>query len=196
MIESELIERLKLGEEAAFEFIFKKHFTGLCLLAEHFLKDTHAAEEVVEEYFCDLWENCRNLTINSSLRGYLYQSIYNRSLKYIRHQKVTQKYLSTGEYAFNDKEILEKVSADYPSLNLIAQELEEKITVVIDSLPEQCKKIFCMSRFDNLTYADIASKLDLSINTVKTQMTRALQKLRTELKDYLVILAAILVSLQ
>jgi len=195
MNENELIQQLKQGEEVAFEFVFKKHFTGLCLFAEHFLKDPHAAEEIVEEYFCHLWENCKNTHITTSLRGYLYQSIYHRCLKYIRHQKVEQKYITSQQYVFTDREILESASGDYPSVNLITRELEEKIGVVIEALPAQCKKIFCMNRFENLTYNEIADKLDISINTVKTQMTRALHKLREELKDYLVILVAIFTSM-
>jgi RNA polymerase sigma-70 factor (ECF subfamily) len=196
MKEDELLQQLNQGEEIAFEFIFKKHFTGLCLFAEHFLKDTRAAEGIVEEYFCDLWENCKKTSITTSLRGYLYQSIYYRCLKHIRHQKVEQKYISSQQYYYTDREILESASNDCPSVNLITQELEEKISLVIDALPSQCKKIFCMNRFENLTYTEIAKKLDISINTVKTQMTRALHKLREELKDYLFILAAIFASLQ
>jgi RNA polymerase sigma-70 factor (family 1) len=195
MTDNELIIRLQKGDEAAFEIIFRQHFTGLCLFAEHFLKDTHAAEEIVEEYFCNLWENCQSMNITTSLRGYLYKSIYHRCLKYIRHQKVEQKYLS-NQYLYFDKEILESPSGEYPAVNLITRELEDKISAVIDSLPQQCKKVFCMNRFENLTYIEIAEKLGISQNTVKTQMSRALQKLRLELKDYLVIVAAIFLSLK
>jgi RNA polymerase sigma-70 factor, ECF subfamily len=195
MTENELLYKLKMGDEAAFEFIFRKHFTGLCLFAEHFLTDTHAAEEIVEEYFCQLWEDCTSMNINTSLRGYLYKSVYHRCLKYIRHQKVEQKYLAE-QYQFADNEILGTASGDYPTVNLITKELEDKITSIIDSLPQQCKKVFCMNRFDNLTYAEIANQMGISQNTVKTQMSRALQKLRIELKDYLAVMAAVFLSLK
>lgn len=187
MTESELLKKLQTGDEATFEIIFKKYFVDLCLFAEHFLKDTNAAEDIVEEYFCDLWENAQFLEIKSSLRGYLFRSVYYRCLKYIRHQKVEQKYLE-NHYPYSDKEILESASNDYPVINLIAKELENRISIVIDALPAQCKKIFCLNRFENLSYAEIAKKLDISQNTVKTQMARALQKLKTELNDYLILL--------
>jgi RNA polymerase sigma-70 factor, ECF subfamily len=196
MDENELLQKLRLGDEAAFEFIFRNHFTGLCLFAEHFLKNTKAAEEIVEDFFCDLWDNCAKISITSSLRGYMYRSIHNRCLKYIRHQKVEEQYIAEHQYYFTDREILETVTEDYPMVNLIAKELENKITVIIDSLPAQCKKVFCMNRFDNLTYQEIADKLNVSINTVKTQMARALQKLRIELKDYLILLAVLIVANQ
>jgi RNA polymerase sigma-70 factor (ECF subfamily) len=196
MDENELIQRLQLGEESAYEFIFRKHFNGLCLFAEHFLKNKKAAEEIVEDFFCHLWDNCDSISINSSLRGYLYRSVHNRCLKHIRHQKIEQQYLTSHQYYFTDKEILETASDDYPIVNLVTKELEDKISGIIDSLPAQCKSIFRMSRFDNLTYQEIADKLKVSVNTVKTQMTRALQKLRIELKDYLIMLAAILIVCQ
>lgn len=196
MDENELIQRLRLGEEAAYEFIFRNHFTGLCLFAEHFLKDKDAAEEIVEDFFCHLWDNYVNISITSSLRGYLYRSIHNRCLKYIKHQKVEQQYIADHQYYFTDKEILESASDDYPMVNLITKELENKIAVIIESLPSQCKRVFCMSRFENLTYQEIADKLNVSLNTVKTQMARALQKLRKELKDYLILLAVILLVYQ
>ncbi|NJK93945.1 MAG: RNA polymerase sigma-70 factor [Bacteroidales bacterium] len=191
MNEDELIKQLQQGDEAAFEFIFRQHFTGLCLFAEHFLKDTAAAEEIVEDFFCHLWETGKYISINTSLRGFLYKSIYNQCLKYVRHKKVEDKYREE-QYYFNDREILEGASADYPSVNLVVKELEAKISEVIDSLPEQCRKIFCMNRYENKTYQEIADKLGISINTVKTQMARALQKLRNELAEYLALIALIL----
>lgn len=194
MNENELIKQLQIGDEAAFEFIFRQHFTGLCLFAEHFLKDPHAAEEVVEDFFCHLWETGKYVTINTSLRGFLYKSIYNQCLKYIRHKKVEKKY-SDEQYYFNDKEILEGASSDYPSVNLAIKELEARIAQVIESLPEQCRKIFCLNRYENKTYPEIADHLHISVNTVKTQMGRALQKLRTELAEYLALLAILITKL-
>ncbi len=191
MNENELIEQLHMGDESAFEFIFRQHFTGLCLFAEHFLKDTHEAEEIVEDFFCHLWETGKYVSINTSLRGFLYKSVYNQCLKYIRHKKVEQKYLEE-QYYFIDKEILEGASGDYPSVNLVTKELEQKITLVIEALPDQCRKIFCMNRYQNKTYLEIAQELNLSVNTIKTQMSRALQKLRDELKDYLLLMATII----
>lgn len=191
MDENGLIKQLQNGDEAAFEFIFKQHFTGLCLFAEHFLKDTNAAEEVVEEFFCHLWETGKFITITTSLRGFLYKSVYNNCLKYIRHKKVEQKY-AEEQYYYKDKEILEGASSDYPSVNMVIKELEEKITQVINSLPDQCRKIFCMNRYENKTYQEIADNLGISVNTVKTQMGRALNKLRTELAEYLSLIALLI----
>ena len=191
MVDLEIIQLLKLGDEKAFERVFKNHFTGLCLFAEHFLKDSHHAEEIVEDLFCNLWENCKTIDIAVSLKAYLYKSVYYQCLKFIRHQKVEKKYKDNQGYFLADNQLNDINSQAYPVANLIVKELEDKIEAEINLLPPQCKEIFCLSRFDNLSYAEIAEKLNLSVNTVKTQMSRALQKLRDELKDYLAVLALV-----
>ena len=188
MEENELIQRLRRSEEDAFEIIFRKHFAGLSLFAEHYVRNDKVAEEIVEDFFCHLWDNCQSLSINSSLKGYLFQSIHNRCLNYIRNQKVRQQYLTDNQYFFADDELLESASPDSPNTVFIARELEDSITFAINALPEQCRAIFCLNRFENLTYLEIAEKLNISINTVKTQMARALYKLRGGLKDFLVML--------
>jgi RNA polymerase sigma-70 factor, ECF subfamily len=188
MDEKDLILKLHDGSEDAFEYIFRKHFVKLCIYAEHFVRDKQAAEEIVEEFFCYFWSNANKIIINSSLSGYIYMSIHNRCLKYLRQEKVRHKYLESGHYIFTDKELLDNVSDDYPDANLVSKELEDTITEAIKSLPEQCRIIFGLSRFDNLSYLEISVKLGISVNTVKTQMGRALQKMRIKLKDYLILL--------
>jgi len=74
--EVELIRLLHKGDEGAFEFLFRKYFTCLCNFAEHFVKDDKTAENIVEDLFCDLWEHSHNLSINHSLQGYLFKSVF------------------------------------------------------------------------------------------------------------------------
>ena len=186
MDEKELINRLHEGDEDAFETVFTKHFVKLCLYAEHFIRDKQMAREIVEDFFCDLWENCTSITIESNLAGYLSRSIHNRYLKYLRHEKVKQKHVESSQYVFTDRELLEPLSGNFTEALLISHELEKDIKDAIESLPDQCKEIFLLNRDDNLTYKEIAEKMGVSVNTVKTQMTRALQKLRSKLKEYLI----------
>ncbi|HEY4788072.1 MAG TPA: RNA polymerase sigma-70 factor [Bacteroidales bacterium] len=184
-IEQEFISKLQEGQEDAFESIFRKYFSGLCTYAVGYVKSKEVASEIVEDLFLYLWENCEDLVITTSLKAYLYQSVHNRCLKYLRHLKVEQKYNDHLHYTLTDAELHQPVSDSYPIANLISQELEELVESTIKSLPEKCREIFCLQRFDNLTYPEIAEKLDVSVNTVKTQMARALQKLRENLKEYL-----------
>jgi|WetSurMetagenome_2_1015567.scaffolds.fasta_scaffold01195_4 RNA polymerase sigma-70 factor, ECF subfamily len=183
--ETTLILRLRKGEEEAFELVFRQHFRKLCLYAEHYVKDKAAAEEIVEDFFCYFWDNCKDLIIVSSITGYLFTSTHNRCLKYLRHEKVKQHYIESRQYLFTDNEYLEPVSDDIPEAYLISQDLETAIGKAILSLPEQCRNIFLLNRFEDKTYLEISGHLGISINTVKTQITRAIRKLKLNLKDYL-----------
>ncbi len=194
-IEQELFNNLREGRDDSFELIFRKYFPGLCSYAIGYVKSKEVATEIVEDLFLYLWENFEDLVITTSMKAYLYQSVHNRCLKYVRHLKVEQKYNDYMHYTLIDAELLHPVSDSYPIANLISQELEELVDQAIQSLPEKCRVIFCLQRFDNLTYPEVAEKLDVSVNTVKTQMTRALQKLRESLKDYLPIVMVSLICL-
>jgi RNA polymerase sigma-70 factor, ECF subfamily len=191
MEEKDLIHRLHTGNEEAFEYVFREHFVKLCLYAEHYVRDKEAAEEIVEDFFVFFWSNADQMVINSSLYGYIYTSIHNRCLKYLRQEKVRNKHIENSQYIFTEKELLESVSDDYPDANLVSRELEDIIANAVNSLPEQCRNVFSLSRFDNLSYSEIAAKLGISLNTVKTQMARALHKMRICLKDYLVVLISL-----
>lgn len=185
MDEKELINRLHAGDEDAFEDVFSKHFGKLCLYAEHYVWEKHVAREIVENFFCDFWENCTKITIESNLSGYMFASIHNRCLKYLRHEKVKQRYIESRQYQFTDSKLLEPLSDEFPEAQLILNELERDIAKAIESLPGQCRKVFMLKRFNNMTYREIADKLGITVNTVKTQMTRAMQKLRSQLREYL-----------
>jgi RNA polymerase sigma-70 factor (family 1) len=183
--EEKLLQRLMEGDESAFEQLFKEHYAKLCAFAQHIVKDRNAAEEIVADLFLYLWENCSNLTITTSLTPYLYRSVHNNCLKHIRHQAVEQKYLNNLGSSFINQDLYQPASHNYPIANLIQQELEEKIELAINALPQQCKEVFMLHRQEELTYPEIAEKLGVSVNTVKTQMCRALQKMRNALSEYL-----------
>lgn len=185
MEEHEIVQRFRRGDEDAFEWIFRRYFTALCLYAEHFTKNQLTAEEITEDFFCHLWDQCHELHIDTSLKGYLFRGVRNRCLNYIRNQKVQQKHVDNSfSFAINEYEA-EHISSEEPVSNLIIRELETQIGKLIDQLPDQCKKIFCLNRFENLTYPEIATRLNISVNTVKTQITRAVYKLRAGLEEYL-----------
>jgi RNA polymerase sigma-70 factor (ECF subfamily) len=183
--EKNIVKLLNLADENTFETVFKEFFPGLCQYAYQIVKSQAIAEEIVEDLFLYLWENAGNNNINTSLRPYLYKSVYNRCLKYLRHIKVEQKYAEKTNYILKDEELYATYSQDYPLANIIAKELDIEIKKAISNLPDQCREIFLLQRENELTYTEVAEKLNISINTVKTQMTRALCKIRDSLKDYL-----------
>lgn len=187
-----IISRLRQGDVVAFETLFKSHYRNLCIYAEDMVGEKSAAEEIVGDFFLKFWENHENIAIQISHKAYLYTSIYNNCLNYLEHLKVLQKYRDYAFYMIDNKDLWRPVSANYPLANLISQEIVGEIEQAIQDLPEHCREIFSMSRFEELSYEEIAQRLEISINTVRTQMSRALQKLRISLKEYLPLVACLL----
>lgn len=180
-----LAEKIKKGNIDAFEIVFKRYYKRLCFFAEDFVKEKSMAEEIVSDVFYKIWENHENLIITKSFQSYLFTSVQNSSIKYLEHLKVLKKYNEFATTALQNKELLYSTGEQYPIANLISKEIESEIKAAIQALPDQCRAVFCLHRFNDLSYEEIAQKLDLSINTVRTQMMRALTKLRESLKEYL-----------
>jgi RNA polymerase sigma-70 factor, ECF subfamily len=179
-----ILDHIKEGNIAAFEKLFKENYPHLCCYAEDFLREKEAAEEVVSEFFLKLWENKKLLDIRQTLTGYLYASIRNNCIKYLEHLKVSQKYSEYAAFTLQNIDLLHP-DMSYPLAGLISKEVITEVEEAIESLPPQCGIIFKLSRFEELSYEEIAIHLHISVNTVRTQMSRALQKLRESLKDYL-----------
>ena len=179
-----IFKRIKKGDESAFEELFRKYFTGLCIYACEFVKRNEVAEEIVEDVFCKIWEKRKSLEVTVSLKSYLYRSVYNTSLNYLKSEKHHMK--NQDNLADNFENMLPiSTPGDITSSSLLSEELEMKIEQAINSLPEKSQIIFRLSRFEGLKYSEIAEKLNLSVKTVETQISRVLKKLRVQLKDYL-----------
>jgi RNA polymerase sigma-70 factor (ECF subfamily) len=166
-------------DEAAFEQMFKTHFKRLHAYAFTILRDEIQAEEMVQKLFFKLWERNENLSLTGSVSSYLYRAVHNESLNYIKHQKVRSNHQLNVAYSMKNE-------VEHPAKKIMASELEKKIHSALNELPEQCRTIFQMSRFDELKYREIADKLGISIKTVESQMSKALRLLRVKLVDFLI----------
>lgn len=191
--EKKLILKIRRGDILAFEKLFKTHYRNLCLFAEYYVREKAMAEEVVDNFFLKFWEKRKAVDIRDSVKSYLYKSIYNQSMKYLEHLKVMKKYEDYARKILEQRELM-STSDNYPLANLISKETEHDIEKAINKLPEKCREIFCLCRFENLSYEDVAARLNISLNTVRTQMSRALTKLRESLKDYLPMFLMLLCS--
>jgi RNA polymerase sigma-70 factor (ECF subfamily) len=192
--ENDLFRQVKKGDAYAFEKLFRTHYKNLCFFAENYVKEKAMAEEIVGSFFINLWEKRKTIEINGSVKSYFYSSIHNQCIKYLEHLKVMKKYEEYATFRLRNKELLAPSSNAYPLANLISQETVKDIEKSIGELPEKCREIFCLSRFEEMSYEDISVKLDISINTVRTQMARALQKLREDLKNYLPLAAFLIIK--
>lgn len=174
-------------DKAAFEELFRSYFTPLCSFAQKFVNDSDEAKDIVHNVFINLWTKRDEIDIGSSLKSYLFQGVQNRSLNYIRDNKrLVQFDTPQSEAELNN--YLE--SRDH----LESSEAESRINSALDGLPEKCKEIFLMNRFDGFKYREIAEKLNISIKTVETQMSRALKTLREKLSDMITVLVFLLLN--
>jgi RNA polymerase sigma-70 factor (ECF subfamily) len=183
----DLIRNLKNGDAQSLELLFRRLYPQLCAFANKYLHTIDEAEEVVQEVFYKIWKNRKNLDEDQSVKAYLFTAVKNKCFTVLEHNKVKDKYSALLEYIYKTSE---------PSTNehdtLVAADLEKDFSKALEKLPPECRKIFELSRFEGLKYHEIADHLNISIKTVETQMSRALGKLRLQLKDYLVMLILVL----
>jgi RNA polymerase sigma-70 factor (ECF subfamily) len=167
------------GVEDLFEQVFKSHFKSLHSYACTIMRDPMPAEEIVQNIFLKLWEKKEEITIKENISVYLYRAVHNESLNYLRHRKVRSAYQS---YAMRQHK---QTELERPAEKVVEKELEKKLEVALQELPEQCRTIFQLSRYEDLKYREIADKLGLSVKTIENQMGKALKLLRLKLVDFL-----------
>ncbi len=184
LINTELALRIKQSDLKAFELLFKIYHKPLCNYAKVYVYNIDIADEIVQETFISIWDNRTLIDEQKSLNSFLYKCIYNNCINFIKkaqtNRKLSEAYKKEIEYRVRMLE--ENYSESYFD-HLTNEELENSIKIAIEHLPDQCREIFLLSRYEELTYQQIADKLNISINTVKTQLSRALQKLRIDLKE-------------
>jgi len=167
-----------------FEELFKSHYKRLHAYACTILNDEDEAEEIVQQMFVKLWEKRERLDEVQAVNAYLYRTIHNDCMNYLKHEKVKANYrrhtMHTGSEADN--------TASAKRIH----ELEERLRQALAELPEQCRTIFQLSRFEELKYREIADKLGLSVKTVENQMGKALKLMRIKMADLLPVLWIIL----
>jgi RNA polymerase sigma-70 factor, ECF subfamily len=176
--EQYLIKGLLTRNKVIFDFIFHYYYSGLCAYCERITGSQQVAEDIVQELFVTLWIKCEQIQITSSLKNYLFTSVKNRSLDYL---KLEQRKSHKLEHIAKKQELSENLS----SLWFAEAELQAVVEKSLEKLPPRCREIFELSRFEGLKNQEIADKLSLSKRTVELQVSNALKQLRTDLKDYL-----------
>jgi RNA polymerase sigma-70 factor (ECF subfamily) len=182
--EKYLIESIRNGDQKAFEFLFKNYYSDLCKYARNIVQIEAVAEDLVMDVFAKMWESEGKLVIKSSVPGYLFTSVHNHCLNYLtrKHKRFTELDSATIEKL---NSLVPPADSSDPLNSINIAELGNRIEQSMELLPEECRKIFLMSRTEGLPNKTIASKLGISENTVKVQIYRALKKLRILLGDYL-----------
>lgn len=174
----ETIKALREGEHLAYEQLFDNYYDALCRYAYSILRDMDEAEDIVQKTFCKLWDQREALDIQSSIKSYLYRMVHNESLNKAQQHKNRQEH-NLNYLSYTDQ------SPDTVSEHMAASELQTAIDKALDGLPAQCRKVFEMSRVQQLSYAEIAKELSISTNTVENHVSKALKLLRVDLKEFL-----------
>ncbi len=158
----------------AFEYIYSHYYDLLCNKAYRIIFDRSSAEDVVQEVILELWKRKDSISKETPVLAYLKRSVYNRSINYIKSKS----------YSFEGEESIQSLEEDRISAidQMIAIETQVKIEDVIGQLPEKCRYVFTLSRFEEKSYKEIASDLDISVKTVENQISKALKFLRKKIK--------------
>lgn len=169
-------EEIRQVDISQFETLFRSSYAPLVRYAKTITKDKDTAEEIVQDLFYRLWKDRKKIVINNSLDGYLYTSVHNRCLHHLDHLRVVDKHKT--EMKNKDKN-----EVTSPAEELQHKELQDRISGILEKLPERCSRIFYMNRFDGLKYSEIALRLSISVKTVEANMGRALKEFRKALKE-------------
>ncbi len=195
-LETDIVKGLKAGHDTAYRYLYEHHYKILCTVAFEYVNDALTSEMIVSDVIFAIWKSRESLEINTSLRNYLVKSVRNRCLNYIAHSERQHALRHHVEKKIETEQANDANSPDNPLTQLIEKELDKKINDSIEALPEQTRRIFCLSRFSDMKYEEIANETGVSVDVVKYHIKSALVRLRTSLKDYLAILLIFLSVLQ
>jgi len=175
--DQQLFEKVKSGNKIAFESLFRKYYAPIAGFILKYVRDRDSAEEVAQDLFISFWENAPRLQITTSFKSYLYTSAKNYALNYIKKSATRDKYHQLAWDA-TESETEETDSTRSNSFNQL-------VNKALDTLPEKCREIFIMSKYEGLTYDEIAEYMGLSKKTVENQMGIGLRKIRDWIQPYL-----------
>jgi len=168
-----IFKKIKEGNIEEFETLFRSYYESLCRYAYRFVENMETAEEIVQDLFYVLWKERENIQIFTTVEGYLYRSVRNKSLQYIEKVKVREEYCNmiTGN---------SDIETYTPQEELEYKELEQHLEEALNRLPERRQKIFRMNRMEGKKYNEIASELNISVKTVESEISKSLRELRNK----------------
>lgn len=172
--DEQLLDGIRNADHDVFTTLYSRHFQSLSLAALKYVKDVSIAEEVVQDIFLKLWEAPSTIVNARSLKAYLYRAVINQSINYVNRQK---------NLSLHHQRIAEEISQEHIENLIEDHALKEMLYQEIERLPAQCRKVFKMSRFQDLKYREIAEQLNLSEKTVENHIVNALKILRANILD-------------
>lgn len=183
--EERIIAQLKNGDNNGYKYLYSHYYALLCKVAYGFLHDTYLAETIVGNVIFHIYEIRETIDINTTLRGYLITAVRNRCINFtkLEYQQKKESLTSDSKKETWSVELADK--SKNPLGTMLQNELEEEIIKAIEMLPKEARRVFKLSRFENMTYKEISDKLGISVNTVKYHIKNALVLLSQLLDHYL-----------
>ncbi len=175
--ERDLQERIRAGDEGAFDSVFREHYAHLVRMAQSVVREPALAEEIAQEVMLELWRRRESLQVEQTFRAYLIRSTRNRALNHIRHERIVAREAASAA--------IDPRTSPSAEDEVLGVELERAVRNAIDGLPQNCREIFRLSREQGLKYAEIATALEISVKTVEKRMGQALAELRERLAPWL-----------
>lgn len=170
--DTELMERLRAGDDLALKVIYKKYWNQLYTSAHNMLQDQQGCEDIIQELFINLWNKREQIEIKASLKSYLFASVRYEVYRQVRHGSVR-------EDIFENIQDRLQTPSEYG--NIEHRELLSYVNSIVNSLSEKCKVVYKLSREEHLSHKEIAGKLDISTKTVENHLNKALRQLRISL---------------
>ena len=180
-----LLTRLKQNDEQAFEELFRKYFPVLHEYANFYTRDSRLSEDIVQDIFFRIWESRVSLVITTSFKAYLYRSVHNSCIQYLRHQAVKNKHDALSQIKLEEATAMNRLFFESGLQKLFENEIEALINSALNEMPEKSREIYLLSRHSHLKNAEIAVKMELTEKAVEYHITKALSMVRRFLKDYL-----------
>lgn len=172
-----LVQRIKQGDRAAFEALFRAYAAPLCQFVYRYVACRQVAEDLVQDLFLHIWQQREIWNVPRSVSSYLYRAARNRALDQLKHENVVERW---RDEVYHNSDM----TADSADTLLRTGEVTMHVQTTIASLPERCRIVFILSRWHGLSYREISQVMQISVKTVETQMSRAFDKLRKGLMIY------------
>lgn len=195
-----LLAEIRRGNEEAFDYLFKSYFPRLRGYAVRFIDDEEIVRDIIQECFLKFWEK-RELLSAVSVTSLLFAMVRNGCLNYLKHLSVVEKHRIEYLASIDGEERLYHADFAFDADNrLLYDELQEQIKIVIGRLPDRCREVFLLSRFEQLKNKEIADKLRISTTAVEKHIAKALAHFAQHFKDkypvdiYIMVLAWLIMN--
>lgn len=165
-----------------FSTIYLSFYPKLVRFATVFVLYEEDAENIIQDLFLSLWNKKESLENIGNINAFMYMLTKNKCLDYLKHKIVKDKFIASTQTVYKQEAYLKMQSLAEFDVELASEDrVEEIVSNAVNALPPKCREIFMLSRYEGLKYKEISEKLNISINTVETQMCIAFKKLRTSL---------------